>query len=380
MTTVRTTQILRDSDVIDLGLGQPGFDLLPLAQVREAAAARMAQGDTELLNYGYEQGDGHFRLALARFLQQQYGEPVSDGALMVTAGASPALDMLCAHLTRPGDTVFVEEPTYFLALRIFADRGLNVVGLPVDDRGLIVGALADALQEQQPAFLYTVPTFQNPSGATLPLERREELVALSREYDFFVVADEVYHLLNYTATPPRPMAAFTDGETVISLGSFSKILAPGLRLGWIQAAPSLLERFVHSGLLESGGGLNHFTSNLVRVLLERGRQESHLERLKATYQQRMTVMAGALSRHLGSAADFTPPDGGYYFWVRLPQTVDTAQLLERAHAGKVGFQPGANFSSGRALRHYVRLSVSFYDEARIEEGVERLGRVLADAI
>lgn len=380
MTTVRTTQILRDSDVIDLGLGQPGFDLLPLADVREAAVARMAQGDTELLNYGYEQGDGHFRLALARFLQQQYGEPVSDGSLMVTAGASPALDMLCAHLTRPGDTIFVEEPTYFLALRIFADRGLNVVGLPLDERGLLVGALADALPEHRPAFLYTVPTFQNPSGATLPLERRQELVSLSREYDFFVVADEVYHLLNYTATPPRPLATFADAETVISLGSFSKILAPGLRLGWLQAAPSLLEQFVGSGLLESGGALNHFTSNLVRVLLERGRQEAHLQRLRSTYEERMTVMADALARHLGHAVDFTRPDGGYYFWVRLPPSVDAGQLLERAHAHKVRFQPGANFSGRRALRHYVRLSVSFYDEAKIEEGVKRLGQVLASAV
>ena len=157
------------------------------------------------MNYGYEQGDGHFRQVLAAFLHEAYGFEVSPAALMVTGGASQALDLICTHCARPGDTVFVEEPTYFLALRIFADRHLQVVGVPTDESGLRLDALEALLAEHQPAFLYTVPTFQNPSGFTLPAERRRQLLRLAEAHDFVVVADEVYHLLNYTEKPPLPL-------------------------------------------------------------------------------------------------------------------------------------------------------------------------------
>lgn len=379
VSSLRTSQLNVPADVIDLGIGQPGFDLLPLDIVRRAAQIRLSGEDTSFLNYGYEQGDGYFRVALARFLQAQYGIPVSGDTLMTTAGASQALDMICTHFAREGDTVFVEEPTYFLALRIFADRRLKVVGLPTDEEGLVVEAVEEALARQRPAFLYTVPTFQNPAGATLPAERRKRLADLAREGDFFVVADEVYHMLNYTGAPPAPMAMFVEGERVLSIGSFSKILAPGLRLGWIQAAPSLLQRFVQSGLLDSGGGLNPFTSSLVRVILERGWQEAHLEHLREVYGRRVPLMEAALQRHLGRRARYRTPDGGYYFWVSLPEAVDTAELLEEAKGQRVRFQPGVKFSSRHERHNAMRLSFAFYDEKGIEAGVERLGRVVDDA-
>ncbi|MCA9975249.1 MAG: PLP-dependent aminotransferase family protein, partial [Anaerolineales bacterium] len=253
MVKYRITQIDPAPGQIDLGIGQPGFDLLPLDLLRRAAAQRLQEEGTEWLSYGYEQGDGRFRQALSRLLSRAYHFSVSPADLMVTNGASQGLDLICTLFTQPGNTIFVEEPTYFLALRLFADHGLRVVSIPTTDAGLDVDVLEAALRQHRPVLLYTIPTFQNPSGATMPQAARERLLALSERYGFHIIADEVYQLLRYTAAPPPPLAQFIASERVFSLGSFSKMLAPGLRLGWIQAAPRLLARLTGSGLLDSGG-------------------------------------------------------------------------------------------------------------------------------
>jgi 2-aminoadipate transaminase len=376
MNEIRTTQANPSPDYINFGIGQPGLDLLPLAIMRQAAEIRLGTGDSSLLNYGYELGDGYFRLELARFLARNYGIPVTVESLMTTTGASQALDLICTLFTKPGDRVFVEEPTYFLALRIFADHQLRVVSLPTDSDGLIIEALTSRLTGQQPVFLYTVPVFQNPSGVTLSQTRRQQLIALSEEYGFFVVADEVYHLLNYGDAPPSPLASFGDNERVLSLGSFSKILAPGLRLGWIQAAPSLLQRLAGGGLVDSGGGLNPFTSNLVTVVLERGWQDSYLTRLKGIYRRRVEMMNEALVHALIDEASFKAPSGGFFFWIALPEEMDTADLLTRAQDFRVGFQPGVKFSGRQGLGNYVRLSFAYYGEGEIVQGIERFGKLL----
>lgn len=206
----RSSQVNRASSVIDFGIGQPSFDLLPLELMRRATAARFAEGDTELLSYGYEQGDGRFRQALADFLTAEYATAVTPQELMITAGASQALALICTLFTKPGDTVFVEEPSYFLALRILReDFGLNAVPIPTNEKGMRMDALEEALARQRPVFVYTIPAFQNPTGHTLSAQRRARLVALGQEYDFLVVADEVYQLLHYAARPPAPVAAQT---------------------------------------------------------------------------------------------------------------------------------------------------------------------------
>ena len=373
--SLQTTQSEVAPDFIDFGVGHPAAALLPRELLRQAAAARLGQADSSLLQYGLEQGDGYFRLALANFLAAQYGFAVGMDELFVTNGASLALDLICTLYTQPGDVVFVEEPSYFLALRIFADHRLQVVSIPTDADGLDVDALAQALAVQRPALLYTIPTHQNPAGCTLPLARRQRLVELSEQHGFLIVADEVYHLLSYGAPPPPPFARFTGGGTVFSLGSFSKILAPGLRLGWVQAAPQHLQRLVQSGLLDSGGGLNPLTSGIVRVLLEEGGQAAWLAHLHTTYRARLTALSAALHRELGDLAHFAEPQGGYFFWVRLPAQVDTAALMPQAADQKVGYRPGVRFSSRDSLHNYLRLSFAFYDAPQLEEGVRRLGGV-----
>jgi DNA-binding transcriptional MocR family regulator len=366
-------------DMIDFSAGQPSPSLLPLALLREAAADRLSGHDAPFLAYGAEQGDGYFRTALAGFLSEHYGIPVEADQLFVAAGASMGLDLLCTLFSRAGDTIFVEEPSFFLALRIFSDHHLKIVSLPMDADGLIPAALEEELIRHRPVFLYSVPTFHNPSSITLAAERREQLVALSRKYDFLIVADEVYHLLNYAAAAPAPpMASYIDSNTVLSLGSFSKILAPGLRLGWIQGGPPLVKRLSGCGLLDSGGGLNPFTSALVRSTIEMGLLHTQLATLKKTYTKRKIALCKALKTYLPDTVRFIEPDGGFFVWLAFPEEIDTKHMLAKARRQHVGYLPGVKFSSLGKLKNCARLCFAYFDIPELEEGARRLGNVVEE--
>lgn len=375
MAKVQVAQISVPEGWIDFGIGQPHVDILPLEQLEEAARHRLRQGDRTILQYGMQQGNGQFRKSLAQFLSAQYEAAVDPDHLFITAGISQALDQICALHTQPGDTVFVEEPSYFLALRIFADYGLKVVSTPIDEDGLVIDALEEKLVKHKPVFIYTIPAFHNPAGVTLSASRREELVCLAEKHGFLIVADEVYQLLAYTATPPPPMTYFDGSARVLSMGSFSKILAPGLRLGWIQAKPSLLEPFILCGYLDSGGGLNPFVSSIVESVIELGLQKDYLNFLKKTYRNRMAKLSKALREHI-PLLTYTDPAGGYFIWSYLPEGTDAETLLAEANKHQVGFQPGIKFSSAEGLRNYLRFCFAFYGEADLLEGVERLSRII----
>lgn len=375
MAKIQVAQISVPEGWIDFGIGQPHVDILPLEQLAEAATHRFEQGDRSILQYGMQQGNGHFRNSLARFLSAQYEATVDPDHLFITAGISQALDQICALHTRPGDTVFVEEPSYFLALRIFADHGLNVISTPIDENGLIIGVLEEKLVKHKPVFIYTIPSFHNPAGVTLSANRREKLVSLGEKHGFLIVADEVYQMLVYTSTPPPPMTYFDTSARVLSLGSFSKILAPGLRLGWMHAKPSLLEPFIVCGYLDSGGGLNPFVSSIANSMIELGLQKDYLNFLRITYHKRLVTLSKALRKHI-PLLTYTDPDGGYFIWSSLPDGTDAEILLAEAQKHQVGFQPGIKFSSAKGLCNYLRFCFAFYGEADLLEGVERLSRII----
>ena len=363
--------------MIDLGIGQPSPALLPVAALAQAAADCTAKPECTLLAYGAEQGDPRFRAALAHFLSGIYGMGVDPAHLLVTNGASQAIDFICTLFSRPGDAILVEEPTYFLARKIFADHGLKPVALPTDGEGLVVDAVREALAHTRPAFLYTIPTYHNPTSTCLSAARREALARISRDLGLMVVADEVYHPLAYAGAPPPPMAAFIrSAPAILSLGSFSKILAPGLRLGWLQAAPSVIERLVGCGLLDSGGGFNPFTSGIVRSALELETVDRTLGHLKGIYSRRLQAMCAALRTHLPTDARFTEPAGGFFVWLTLPEGVDTLALLAAARRHNVDFMPGPRFSSRGGLTNCLRLSFAYYDVPELVEGVGRLAQAI----
>lgn len=371
-----TTQANVPADTINFGVGQPSFNILPTELLHQAAEHRLSQRDPAYLNYGFEQGDGYLRAALADFLTGEYGFAVAAAQLLLTVGASQAIDLICQSFTRPGDVIFVEEPTFFLILRLFREHDLTIVPIPLDDEGIDLAVLEERLQQYQPKFLYTIPTFQNPTSRVLPLERRRKIVELSEKYHFLIVADEVYQLLNYTVTPPASFAAFLASERVLSVGSFSKILAPGLRLGWIHTSPGLIGQLLQKGLLACGGGFNHFTSGIVRSVVELGWQADYLAQLKGIFRRRVAVLDGALRQQLPADVVFDTPAGGYFFWLQLPEGMEGGRLWQTAVSHKVGFQPGHNFSSRDTLHGHIRLSFAFYDEPQLVEGAARLAAAM----
>ena len=369
---IRTTQLNLSPEIIDLGVGQPSPSLLPLPLVKEAADKLFADSEGDFLAYGPEEGDGYFRRSLAGYLTSSYQSPVQSEQLFITGGASQALDLICTLLTSSGDTIFCEDPTYFLSLKIFADHDLNVVGLPLDKQGLDVSALEKKLRFATPKFVYLIPTFHNPAGTTLSQERRTALVELAEKHGFCIVADEVYHLLSYGAPPPKPMAAWAQSRKVFSLGSFSKILAPGMRLGWIQTDPVLWRHFAGRGLLQSGGGLSPFPSAVVKEAVDLGLLEKNRGILLETYGRRFRFLKSMVRKYLPQAEVFGNPDGGFFLWLKLDPGTDCERLLPLAREQGAGFIPGNRFSAHDSWPDFMRLSISYYTEPELETGIQRL--------
>jgi DNA-binding transcriptional MocR family regulator len=348
---------------------------MPLELLQDAAESFFRQADPQQLNYGDRPGDRPFREALGHFLSAEYGSEVTPESLFVTGGNSQALDLVCTRFSRPGDTVIVEEPSYFLAFRIFEDHGLEIVPVATDRNGLRIDELEKVLERTRPRLLYTIPSYHNPGGFSLSHERRHRLADLAQNHGFTIVADEVYQMLWYAEPPPPPMGALAQQAPILSLGSFSKILAPGTRLGWIQAAGSLLQPLLDAGVVNSGGALNQLSSMLVTEAMNSGRQSAFLAGLRQAYRERVAVMDECLHRYFTGRARWRRPEGGYFFWLEFDEGTDIAALREKASHYQVGFQPGRNSSSRGELNHCMRLSFAHYQEQAIRDGMARLARL-----
>ena len=356
--------------------------LHPTEALQIASERVLSQQSAVPLQYGAVQGFGPLLEGLADFLSSQdaYGNlPVDPTSLFLTAGASQGIDLATTILAQAGDTVFVEEPTYYLIGRIFLDHGLKVVGVPTDSNGLDVDALELMLLDgHRPRLLYVIPAYQNPTGATLAPGRRHRLIQLAQRYGFTILADEVYQLLHYGPPPPPPLATMdsADDGCIVSLGSFSKILAPGLRLGWVHASPGLIQRFVDSGVAASGGGLSHFAAAIAQATLDLGLLQDNIANLRRTYTMRRDAVARILSTDLAGQVDFDRPDGGYFFWLTLSDRSDADALLPIAQKAGVSYRPGTAFSSGGLFRDSLRISFSLYDVGDLAEALNRLGHAI----
>ena len=368
--------------VLDLGWGHPSPHLHPTEALQIANERVLSQQSAVPLQYGAVQGYGPLLEGLADFLssQESYGnQPVNPASLFLTAGASQGIDLATTIFAGSGDTVFVEEPTYYLIGRIFLDHGLKVVGIPTDRDGLDVDALELMLLDgHQPRLLYVIPAYQNPTGATLSLERRHRLIQLARRYGFTVLADEVYQMLHYGPPPPPPLATIdhTDDGCVVSFGSFSKILAPGLRLGWVHASPGIIQRFVDSGIAASGGGLSHFTATMAQATLDLGILQEHVANLRRVYTTRRDAVARILATDLSGQVNFHQPDGGYFFWLTLANGINAENLLPAAQKAGVSYRPGTAFSSAGMFPDCLRISFSLYDVGDLAEALSRLGHTI----
>ena len=374
--------LTRSDGVIDLAWGHPSDRLHPLTTLKPAIDEVFARGETAALQYSGYQGYGPLIESLAGFLSDEpcYVKPVAPQDLYLGYGASHGLDVACTLFTRAGDTVWVEEPSYYLVRRILLDHGLNIVGVPTDDNGMDVSAAAEMLARgdlPRPELVYVIPTYHNPMGSVMPSGRRQSLVDLAAEKEFILAADEAYHLLHYADPPPPTLATYDHSErgTVVSLGSFSKILAPGIKLGWVQARPSLVERYTYAGSNFSGGN-NNFAAAIVDVAIRRGLLAEHLAALRKTYRERVTVMDKALAGYLPDAT-FQTPGGGYYFWLKLPEGVDAKALEHCALDAGVTMRSGPAFSGHGLFANCLRICFALSEPDEITEGLRRLGAAYA---
>jgi DNA-binding transcriptional MocR family regulator len=242
----------------------------------------------------------------------------------------------------------------------------------MDDEGISIPQLEKALKLHHPAFLYTIPSYQNPGGQCLPLKRRRNLVELAKAHDFLIVADEVYQLLYYYLSPPAALGTMADSGVVVSLGSFSKILAPAMRLGWIQTSDALRNKLLANGFVNSGGSINHLSSHLVRKAMDLGLLGEHVAHLRKVYRARVEAMDATLRSEFGPLARWIKPGGGYFFWLKFGEATDTMALREQATKLETGFQAGAVFSSCGGLTNFLRLSFAHYAEDQIVEGIRRM--------
>ncbi len=352
---------------IDLGRGQPDPRLLPLRQMQRASASALSVASPSALQYGPSAGWPPLIEALREMIAPAYGQRFEAAQIMITAGASHGLDLALGRLTKPGDAIFVEEPTYFYAKEIIEARYLRPVPIPVGPQGLDLDAL-DA-SSSNAKVLYTIPSFHNPSTVTMPEASRARLIGWAQAQGVTVIADEVYQLLGYDAPPPRALAG---RPGVVSLGSFSKILAPGLRLGWVIASEAHVEALKRCGVRRSGGGVSPFSSLVVTELITSGALLGYLDELRSTYPQRLAVLRAALAQGLPEFRASSAPEGGFFVWGAVPgldtQALQRIALAEHA----VSFRAGGLFSWRGAFGDHLRLSFTYYDEPELREGVSRL--------
>jgi DNA-binding transcriptional MocR family regulator len=298
--------------------------------------------------------------------------------VVVTAGSSLGLDQIATLLMDPGDVALVEVPTYHLAMKLLRDHPIRLVPVPSDSRGLRIDALTEAIRSvrakgYRPRILYTVPTFHNPTGLSLSLRRRRDLVAVATRESVLIVEDDAYRELSYDGPPPPSLWSLARPGAVIRLGTFSKSIAPGLRVGYMTADAPTISRFVEGGLLDSGGGNSHFAALVVAEYFEAGNYARQVKRLRVAYRARRDRMLRALEQHMPKGTRWTRPAGGYFVWVTLPPGREAQALLPAAEKNGVGFAPGVRFfGDAPGGVESLRLAFSRYPPVTLDEAVRRL--------
>jgi 2-aminoadipate transaminase len=371
-------------DVIDLGWGHPDPELLPIDELRRAADEAARRWGPDLYAYGFAQGPAPLISWLSEHLAEVDGRPPDPSSIVITAGASGALDMLVTLSTKPGDVALIESPTYHIAVKLLRDHGLEVVPIMRDADGPDLEALTATLdqletQGRRPSLLYTIPTFHNPTGGVTPLNRRLELMQLAASRGLLVVEDDAYRELFYGEPPPPSLWSLSPPGSVVRVGSFSKTLAPGLRLGFLTGEPGLTARLSDSGLLDSGGGIAHMPGLAVAVLAESGRYGRHVDRLRSAYRARRDALVGGLAEGLPDAVDLRPPAGGFFVWLTLPEGHSASRLLELSQSQGASFMTGRFFSAAHEGDRNLRLSFSRYGPDQLAEAARRISAAFRSA-
>ena len=337
------------------------------------------------LQYGPEQGTRGLIDFLVEKINREQGLSIQPGNLMVVAGSTHAVDMLARLYARPGGVMLVEAPSYVDALHIFRDQQIELCSIPMDEDGLIPSELEKQVAQLHsrgtfPSMLYTIPNFQNPMGSTLSEARRLEIIRLARDYGFLILEDDVYRDLSFEDAVPTSFYALAHGKQVLSIGSFSKTLAPGLRLGWLLGSEDAIQHCVNCGTTQMGGGANPFVARIVAEYCWSGSWERHIEHVQSLYKRRRDVALSALSRYMPADVRWTHPGGGFFIWLSLPERVFAQQVK------RLAFQEGVVLAAGEGFfvhpadgEHNLRLAYSCATPNDIDAGIRVLAQVIARA-
>ncbi|WP_350277154.1 PLP-dependent aminotransferase family protein [Kribbella sp. HUAS MG21] len=358
-------------DIVRFAMGSPAAEAVPSEVLSAIAAEELSR--PAAYDYAATEGDPPLHAALLEMLRGTSDETTAE-RLTVTAGGMQGLDLFCKIFVDPGDLVVVESPTYTNGSATALSYGAELLEVPVDDDGMIVDDLPRLLDGRRPKAIYTIPTFQNPSGATLSLERRHQLLDLARSWGSMVIDDDPYGLLRFAGEPLPTLRELGAGDPLVfSVRTFSKIVAPGLRVGWVDADPELQQVLINAKqAMDTCTNLP--AQRLLAGFLTGGHLEEHLVKQRAEYKRRKEAMHAALTEHFADIARWTDPEGGFFLWVTLQNGVDTEELFEVALAEGIAFIPGPAFSPGGRFTDAFRLCFASTTPDRIHEGVARLRR------
>ena len=363
--------VTRKPEIISFAGGLPDPELFPVAQLRQSTEQIQQQLGNALYQYGETAG----LTALREYIAGQMSQPTTRREnLLITTGSQQGLDLVVRCLIDPGDRVVVEGPTYLGALQVLRANQADLLSIPSDNHGPDLDALEALLKKQPVRCLYTVPDFHNPTGVSCSLQRRKRLAALADQYDFWILEDAPYTALRYRGDPLPSLQSMIP-QRVIHFGSFSKIIAPALRLGWINAPRQLItqvEKMKQAADLHSSG----YDQQLVLQFLQDGHLQQHLQTLCDVYGRRLDAMASALERHLSDALNFNRPQGGMFIWATLSSDDSTLELFQSAITEGVAFVPGEAFYVQGEHCNSMRLNFSNSTIPMIEQGVERLAGLI----
>ncbi|MFG2134531.1 PLP-dependent aminotransferase family protein [Streptomyces sp. NPDC048751] len=362
-------------EVINFAGGLPAPELFDREGMAAAFREVFERTPERALQYSTTEGEPALRERLAA-RNTARGLPTAADDLIVTTGSQQALSLLAAALIDPGDTVLVEDPCYLAALQVFGLAGARVVAVPTDADGVDPDALAAAVQRERPKLLYTVPTFQNPTGRTMPVERRAAVASVAARHGLWIVEDDPYGELRYDGERVPWIAAHDDArDRTVLLGSFSKVMAPGLRLGWLRAPAELRRACV---VAKQAADLHTPTLNQLAAAqyLSEGDLDGHVARVAGVYGERRDAMLAGLAEALPAGSTWYRPEGGMFLWARLPDSYDTTALLAEVVRHDVAYVPGAPFYAGEPDRSTLRLCFVTQTPEEIGEGLRRLGKGL----
>ena len=369
-------KLLAKPGMISFAGGNPSNTALEPEMVSGLAQEALVKYGTSLLQYGATDGFNPFRESAAEFL---WGSMVNCEAkdILPTQGGTQAFDVLLKALIDPGDAVLCESPTFLGAIQAMREYNAKLVPMPTDDEGVIVEAAEALIKKHHPKLMYVIPTFQNPTGITLSLERRKALAALADKYGVVIAEDDPYRDLRYTGEPLPPIQSFDEEGWVVYMSSFSKYIAPGMRLGAAAVTNPLLLRKMVIGKQSADVHSPLLNQAIVDAYLRAGLMPGHLKRICGDYKQQLDAMLKGFD-HFPAGTKHTVPQGGLFVWAELPEGVDAMRAFEKAVENNVAFVPGTHFYPDGGHLNTLRLNFSMCEIPTIEEGMRKLGRVISE--